>query len=505
MRRSLAFLCVFLCCGALLVADGHRAPQPRPPSPEALAYAQRVLVLTQTVADQYVRPVSRADLILAALTGLYEAARLPLPRTLPDDLRKASADGDLLLFLARTRDSLTEGEPLPGNEALLASCRGLTRVLDPHSCLVSGEELRRSRGVDQQHGIGVELIENLGVGPLVIKTVYPGGPAQKAGLRPGDAITHVDGKSVAGLTADQVQADFRKNLLVASMAIEPASFNNDPDLVQLTVQRADVKTPWEVSLERQSFKPETVLGVMRQDDNSWDYLLDRERKLAHVRVANLGTGTADELEDVLKGLRSAGVRGLILDLRWCPGGYLNEAVEVASQFLGDCVIATVKARTQEDRPYLSSAERPVKLLDLPLVVLVNGETSGGAELIAAALQDHKRAAVAGQRTLGKASVQSPLDIGVQGLGMKLTSGTFVRPSGKNLHRFPESGPADVWGVRPEPKLEFRMSPELTREVRDGWQRQTLRPGTSRERLPLDDPAADPQRQAALQALRDLVK
>jgi hypothetical protein len=86
------------------------------------------------------------------------------------------------------------------------------------------------------------------------------------------------------------------------------------------------------------------------------------------------------------------------------------------------------------------------------------------------------------------------------MGMKLTSGTFVRPSGKNLHRFPESTSSDDWGVRPDEGMEFRVSPELNRQLREGWQQVTLRPGSSRERLALDDPGADAPQHAALRAV-----
>jgi carboxyl-terminal processing protease len=144
-----------------------------------------------------------------------------------------------------------------------------------------------------------------------------------------------------------------------------------------------------------------------------------------------------------------------------------------------------------------------KCPDLPLVVLINGETSGGAELIAAALQDHQRAVVVGQRTLGKASIQTirPLALHTCVVSLKLTTGTFVRPSGKNLQRPRDGQPAAAWGVHPDPGQEVRLSPGLDRRLRDWWLAQTLRPGGSTEALPLDDPANDPQRQAALQTLR----
>src|SRR5262249_27159023 len=184
-------------------------------------------------------------------------------------------------------------------------------------------------------------------------------------------------------------------------------------------------------------------------------------------------------------------------LRWCPGGYLNESVDVADLFLGDGTVATVKSRDRDDQVYRSAGAG--KTMKFPLVVLVNGETSGGAELIAAALQDHKRATVAGQRSLGKASVQIPLALPAPGVGMKLTSGTFVRPSGKNLHRKPDSQSEDDWGVRPD--IDCRVSPELSKRLKRQWQEFALRPASSNRRLALDDPEVDPQRIAALRLLR----
>ena len=139
-------------------------------------------------------------------------------------------------------------------------------------------------------------------------------------------------------------------------------------------------------------------------------------------------------------------------------------------------------------------------------MLVNAETSGGGELIAAALQDHKRAVVAGQRTRGKGSIQTPLPLSLptetgrfEMLELKLTSGTFLRPSGKSLNRFADSKPADDWGVRPDPSWSPPVAPSGP-AAQGLVAQQALRPGTSTRVLPLDDPEQDPQRQAALKAL-----
>jgi len=160
----------------------------------------------------------------------------------------------------------------------------------------------------------------------------------------------------------------------------------------------------------------------------------------------------------------------------------------------------VKSRAGKPVEYAGSGERK---FDGPLVVLVNGDTSGGAELIAAAVQDTGRGKIAGQRTRGKGSVQS--QIAVTGdMQLKLTTGTFFRPSGKAMHRFPDSKPADDWGVRPDSGLEFPVTPALGQRLKEWWLAQTLRPGSSREILPLDDPAMDPQRQDAVKVLGDVI-
>lgn len=520
---------------------------------EARNYAAQLSRVVHTVSAQYVRPVPPVTLARAALEGLYEGARAPVPASLHEELRvvaecsamlelaeemsalvfeqlsprgqqfvfegletlKAARDARLFEVLTRARTRVGDIEELRGHGALFLSIRGMTRVLDPYSGLVEGKEWTRGSADDSAPGLGLELAENLGVGPLVVKNVVPGGPAQRGGLRPGDRITHVHGKAVQGKASPFRLTSAPKG---GPPAVPPPPGAAVPVLPQgpapraeavpvvLTFVRADDDTPRKVRLEPQAFKGETILGVMRNDDNTWDYWADRKQKIAHVRIASLAAGTSEDLMQTIAELQQQGMRGLILDLRWCPGGFLNEAVNVALMFVGSKKVAAVKTRDGNQIEYAQTsglAGRPnfdeKKLQTLPLIVLVNGTTSGGAELIAAAVQDNNRGRVAGQRTLGKASVQTPIDL-VDDVKLKLTTGTFSRPSGKNLHRFPESKDADDWGVCPDAHLELRVSRDLDRQLRAWWQLQTLRPGPSREVLPLDDPGADPQRQGAADAL-----
>jgi carboxyl-terminal processing protease len=259
-------------------------------------------------------------------------------------------------------------------------------------------------------------------------------------------------------------------------------------------------------LEWRHFRVESVFGVTRYDDNSWNYWLDSDRKIAYVRLGNLtgsneAVGTPEELSDIVRALREDGLRGLILDLRWCPGGSLPGSTKTAELFLGEGTIATVQYRTQPEQVFRSTNED--KHNDFPMVALINSDSTGGAELIAAALQDHHRAVVIGQRTHGKGNVQMLRPLGTIGV-LKVTSGTITRPSGKPLHRFPDSKPEDDWGVHPDPGHEFRLSAEASRALRAWCDEQMMRPGSSTKRLPLDDPLADPQRNAALETLAELM-
>src|SRR5262249_23046133 len=179
----------------------------------------------------------------------------------------------------------------------------------------------------------------------------------------------------------------------------------------------------------------------------------RRIKIAHSRIAGLNRGVADDLHEVLE-RHEEELGGLILDLRWCPGGFLDEALGIAGLFLGDVVLATVTSRNEKPHEYHNVQAK--RFLDLPLVVLVNGQTSGGAELIAAALQAHQRAAVAGQHTRGKTSVQTTLFASLPGATIRLTSGEFVRP-GDKAPQPASAGRRNHWHVCPSPQLEHRIS------------------------------------------------
>jgi carboxyl-terminal processing protease len=404
-------------------------------------------------------------------------------------------DPELIQLAYQAYIDTAGADGLRGKQPVLIALRAMTRSLDPYTVVLPAEELSRQTGLNSEYiGVGVEVEEGIAGDALPIRAVQPGSPAQKAGLRPGDEIIRLDGKPVSALPADTLRVLLR---MVPPDANDGVPVPEEP--VKLTLRRRRVAGERTAVLTPVLFRPETVLGVVRQEENSWDYWLDRRRGIAQVRIGPLTAGTAVELRDVLVHLREGGLRGLILDLRWCPGGLISEATKSAELFLGQVEIARTKERGQE-RVFRSTGEP--KFQDLPILVLINEATSGGGELIAAALQDHAggRIWVAGQRSLGKGSIQTSVYLRSANLALKVTSGTFFRSTGKNLHRFADSRPQDDWGVRPDPGLDCRVSPALQRQLRQWWLLQSLRPGSSAEGLPLDDPEADPQRQAAMEAL-----
>jgi carboxyl-terminal processing protease len=533
--RSVLMLAAGL-LGAGLVRAAPRSLPVEPPPPtkaalqeEAKAFAQQLLSVSLQVSQLYVRPVERADLLFAALSGVYDAARLPMPRDLRARIRKAEAadqarlraaaeggslppapaalpgafvpyrpgmDHDLAELIEKVRIEVAASEFLEGQNVLLFACRALGRSLDPYTVPIEDAGWLNA----EYQGIGLELEDSV-AGRVKIRQVLPGSPAQRAGLRPGDVITHLDGKPAGERPMSELRARLQQVVPEDPIGLveKPES---TPATVEVQVLRPGVSRPRTMTLASGRFRPETVWGVARQDDNSWDYWLDRRRRIAHVRLGFLTKGTTAELLGVLTGLRDDGMKGLILDLRWCPGGFLDEALECAGLFVGaGATVSTIKSRRGEQ---VNPGRGQEGLDGFPIVLLVNGRTSGGGEMIAAALQDHGRVRVAGQRTLGKGTVQQPLSVAA-GFGMKITNGFIFRPSGKNLHRFPESKETDDWGVRPDPGLEMRLSADLCRQLEQWWLWQTLRPGSSSEALPLDDPENDPQRQVALAALLEQIE
>jgi carboxyl-terminal processing protease len=331
---------------------------------------------------------------------------------------------------------------------------GLER-LDPHSGFIGADEFKQFNHQTQGKfgGVGIRLGIDQRTGQFTVESPLAGTPAYEAGVLAGDIILKVDGKSLENWNLKKV---------VESIQGDP---NTD---VTLTVLHEGGKKPVDIKLTRAEIKIESVMGDTRDkvDLKKWDFWVDPERKIAYVRIQAFTQTTFDELTRVVDGLQKAGMRGLVIDLRTNPGGLLKSAVDVASMFLPDGkTVVTTKGRggvvEEELKSKLKSNMKPGTYY--PIAILMNRHSASASEIVAAALQDHARAVIIGERSYGKGSVQTLIEMEDRTTALKLTTASYWRPSGRNIHRFPDSKEEDEWGVKPNKGFDVKLSDEERRD------------------------------------------
>jgi carboxyl-terminal processing protease len=328
----------------------------------------------------------------------------------------------------------------PNEEQVLhGALKGMVEALnDPFSEFVPAQQLADlERQIDGKlTGIGAQL--ELREGQLTVVTPLEGSPALKAGIRPGDAILEIDTQP----TRDLAMADAVKRIV-----------GENGTKVVLKIRRASGENV-DLNIERGPIVLRSVKGFARGSEHSWEFMFDREQKIGYVAVSQFGPGTPDELKKVITDLQKSGLNGLILDIRFSPGGLLQAAHEVAELFLGEATVVTIRGRDGKEQAMKSDGKK--KLGDFPLVVLVNEQTASAAEVLAGALKDNKRALLVGTRTFGKGSVQSLIKLD-NGIGaIRLTTSFYRSPSGRNIDRLPGE---KEWGVDPSDGYFVPMTQE----------------------------------------------
>jgi len=323
--------------------------------------------------------------------------------------------------------------------------------LDPHSSFINPEEFKQFQKQSKGRfgGIGIRIGVDRS-GQIFVESPMVGTPAYEAGVLAGDLIVKIEGQNTDGMPLKKV---------VESIQGEPGS------KVKLSVLHEGGKKPVDLEITRAEIAVDSVLGDQRMRDNlkEWDFWVDPASKIAYVRVAAFTETTTAELTKVVAALQKEGMAGLVVDLRNNPGGLLRSAVEVSSLFLpeGKTVVTTKGRNNQKEETFNSRSVSPNvdSSKAYPLVILLNRYSASASEIVAAALQDHLRAVVIGERSYGKGSVQNiiPMENGTSAL--KLTTASYWRPNNKNIHRFPESKEEDEWGVRPNEKFEVKLSDE----------------------------------------------
>jgi carboxyl-terminal processing protease len=325
--------------------------------------------------------------------------------------------------------------------------------LDPHSNFINAEEYRQfqqqSRG--RFGGVGIRIERDLRTDQIIVESPIPGTPAYEAGVQAGDIIVKIDGKPTEGMATRKV---------VELIQGEPG------EKVTLTVLHEGEKKPVDLEITRAEIHIDSVMSDQRQKNNlaEWDFWVDPLSKIAYLRLVAFTETTMVELTKVVQSLERQGMRGLIIDLRNNPGGLLRSAVEVSSLFVeeGKRIVST-KGRKQEDQIYNSKLPGGIRpMTNLPIAVLINRYSASASEIVAAALQDYFRAVIIGERSYGKGSVQNVILLENGTSALKLTTASYWRPSGNNIHRFSPAWQEDdkeEWGVRPSPGFEVKLSDE----------------------------------------------
>jgi len=360
-------------------------------------------------------------------------------------------------------------------ELFEAAIEGVLRKLDPHSSYISPDEISRFRtNVESQFGgLGIRVSHE----DDALRVISPlvGTPAYRAGLMAGDLILEIDGTSTEGLLIDDA----------VQLMKGPAGTS-----VTLKVKHSGDTEPIDVEIKREIIHVETVLGHHRGEDDDWDYILDPQHGIAYIRLTAFSRETATKLKAVVESLTVDGtMRGLILDLRFNPGGLLTSAIEISDMFISQGRIVSTEGRNSPERVW--SAEEKGTFEGFPMVVMVNRFSASASEIVSACLQDHDRAIVIGERTWGKGSVQNVIELEGGASILKLTTAGYLRPNGKNIHRFPDMTDEDEWGVKPNDGFRIRLSHgELYRLIAELRDRDIVLPHEVDDISPDDDDSTD---------------
>jgi carboxyl-terminal processing protease len=367
-----------------------------------------------------------ATLPATSLVGQHFGFSLGVPAAYADT-DETNADTYRLLTLfgdvfERVRADYVD--PVSDKELINNALNGMLTGLDPHSGYMDAAQFRdmQVQTNGEFGGLGIEVSEDSGL----IKVISPidDTPAAKAGIKPGDIITALDGKTVLGLSlADAVER----------MRGPPNS------RIVLTIKRAGVDNPVEVPITREIIHIQVVKSRLEPDD------------IGYIRLSQFTEQADSSIKQAVAKLKQQGggkLNALVLDLRNDPGGLLDQAVAVASDFVGQGEIVSTRARHPDDSQRWDAKGADI-IPGTPLIVLVNNGSASSSEIVAGALQDHRRAVLLGERTFGKGSVQTVIPLPGNG-AMRLTTARYYTPSGRSIQGL---------GITPDVNVAETRNPE----------------------------------------------
>ncbi len=297
-------------------------------------------------------------------------------------------------------------EAVDAKKLIYGACEGMVSKLDPFSQFMdpAAHEMMKSETEGEFGGLGIRIAIREGI--LTVVTPLPRTPAYELGILPGDKIIKIEGKDTKDITISDAVKLLRGKpgtKVVISILRE-----GERDLLDFTMTRAVIKI-------------ESV-------PNS-EMLTD---KIGYIELSEFSKDTPVELNKAWKKLEKQGMESLILDLRYNPGGLLTTAVEICKNFIGDRKLIVYTRGRSEEQVIKFFAENKAEHEKIPLVILVNKGSASGSEIVAGCIQDWKRGIILGEKTFGKASVQSLMPLS-DGSGLRLTTAKYYTPSGRSIH------------------------------------------------------------------------
>jgi len=397
------------------------------------------------------RPRSRHEILRFTLMGLVAVVVVAVTAT-EAPARRSPFEPLSLFARALTFIELAYVDPVDQEELVHGAIRGLAESLDPHSVYMDPEEYEIFNSDAEGRFAGIGVVVSTKDGWITVLSVFDGGPAQRAGLKPGDRFLTI---------ADEEARDMRIYDAVRMIRGEPGT------TIDVALRRDGVPGAIETTLTRAFIEVEPVEMELLGDG------------IVYLRIEAFQDGTAKALRGALDRAvsdlkRRGGVRGVLLDLRDNGGGLLDEAIWVSDEFLPTGVIVTTRGRDEREVARYT-ARRAGTRPKWPIVILINENTASASEIVAGALQDHQRATIVGERSFGKGSVQTIFDL-PGGSAIKLTISRYFTPSGRSIQALGIS--PDLYAEQPRVNGE----PEPYREeALDGHLEATSAPGNHAER------------------------
>ncbi len=397
---------------------------------------------------------------LRATALLTAVALLPATTAVFAQVESNASPEFAKLFATYQRIKSSYVEPVEDEVLIRGAIDGMLAALDPHSAYLDGAALERLETMIDGNYQGLGISVQMDDGAVKVVSPFKGSPADKAGIKAGDYITHIEGKLIYGLELDEAVKQMRG----------PAG-----SAIRLSIFRPGREEPFDVSVTRGLIELEPVthelqdggIGVISVNEFSRDVGVDVNEALNALKRENGGR-----------------INGLVLDLRKNPGGSLDEAVALSDLFLTEGQIVSQRGRNRRDSVYYEaeSVYRGDAAAGVPIIVLIDAGSASASEIVAGALQDQRRALVMGERSFGKGSVQTLLPL-TRDAALKLTTARYYTPSGRSVQE---------GGIEPDIRVPQLSDPDAAKRAQYLLRESDLR-GHLVNEVDLEDDALEADR------------